>query len=440
MWTKKTALAITLGLVIGTTAACQGGTGSSGTNPKAGDSPAQKEAPPEPVTIELLVGWKIADEDLEQIFHKPLRAKYPHIKLNITAATTTDNITTRVAAGAVPDMLIMGTANFQQLLDLGVALDLNEQIRLQNFDLNRLDPAIVQTIKGFGKKGEIFALPYGLNYDALYYNKSLFDRFAVGYPTDGMTWDAVIELGKKVSRTDGGVQYRGLAASNLIRLASPLSLNRFDSTGKVSINNDEWKKAYQIMQSIVSISGNTNDKKNSDELNAFLYDKTISMYPYIGLFHRMAEAVKGGLDWDVVTYPTFPGKPGIYGEADAYYLFVTPNSKQQKAAFQVISAVLSNEAQLDSSKKGSVVSPLVNKEVRDNYGKESDVLKGKNVQAIFKSRPVPMHNNPTKFDAIADGQINAKALDLYGNKKDINTIIRETEEAINQKIAEQGAK
>lgn len=435
--------ALALALIVGTTAACsQGGAGSKGTEPsKSQGNEAKKEAPPVPVTIELLVGWKIIDEDLEQIFYKPLAAKYPHIKLNITTATTTNNITTMVAAGTVPDMLIMGTGNMQQVLDLNVALDLNEQIKLQGFDMNKLDPSIVQTIKSFGKKGEIFALPYGLNYDALYYNKSLFDRFAVGYPTDGMTWDAVIDLAKKVTRTDGGVQVRGLGSSTLVRIASPLALNRFDpATGKASINTEAWKRAFQVYQSIVSIPGNTNEKKNSDELNAFLYDKTMSMYPYIGLFHRMAEAAKGGLDWDLATYPQFPDKPGVYGEADAYYLFVTPNSKHQKEAFQVISAVLEKEAQLAASKKGSVVTPLIDKEVRDSFGKESEVLKGKNVQAIFKHRPVPIHGNLTKFDATADGQLNSGALQLFGNAKDINTIIRETEEAINQKVAAQGSK
>ncbi|MEF3306510.1 ABC transporter substrate-binding protein [Paenibacillus sp. GYB003] len=436
---KRIMPAAALAVMVAATAACGGGSGQGGGQQNQGGE-AKKEAPPEPVTIELLAGWKITDEDLDQIFYKPLAAKYPHIKLNITTATSTNNITTMVAAGTVPDMVIMGTANFQQLLDLGVALDLNEQIKLQNFDMNRLDPVIVQTIKAFGKKGEIFAMPYGLNYDALYYNKSLFDRFAVAYPTDGMTWDAVIELGKKVTRTDGGVQYRGLASSNLVRIASPLALNRFDSSGKAAINTEGFKKAYQIYQSIVSIPGNTNEKKNSDELNAFLYDKTISMYPFIGLFHRMAEAAKGGLDWDLVTYPVFPDKPGVYGEADAYYLFVTPSSKHQKEAFQVISAVLSKEAQLASSKKGSVVTPLVDKEVRDSFGKESEVLKGKNVQAIFKNRPVPIHSNPSKYDAIADAQLNSGALQLFGNAKDINTIIRETEEAINKKVAEQAGK
>ncbi|RKN86265.1 ABC transporter substrate-binding protein [Paenibacillus ginsengarvi] len=431
---------VALALMIGTTAACSSnsaGTGGLKTQTGAG----KQEAPPEPVTINMLTDWKITDDDLNQIFYKPLAAKYPHLKLNIITASNTVNIKSLIAAGDVPDMLLTGTEGFQQMLDLGVALDLNELIRLQGFDMNRLDPIIVQTIKGFGKKGEIYALPYGMNYNALYYNKSLFDRFAVKYPTDGMTWGDTIELGKRVSRNDGGVLYRGLAASHLVKIASPLSLNRFDpATGKVSINTDQWKRAYEVFQSIVSIPNNTNDKKNGDELNAFLYDKTIAMYPYIGLFHRMADAVKGGLDWDLVTYPTFPDKPGVYGEADAYYLFVTPNSKHQKEAFQVISTALSDDAQLASSKKGTIVTPLVKKEVRDSFGQESDVLKGKNVQAIFKNRPVPYHSNPKKYDAIADSELNAGSLQLYGNAKDINTIIRESEEKIAKKVAEQEGK
>ncbi|CAG7614185.1 ABC transporter substrate-binding protein [Paenibacillus allorhizosphaerae] len=438
MRNKKIMPAIALAVTVAATSAC--GAGGGDQKREQGEA-AKKEAPPEPVTITLLAGWKITDEDYEEVFFKPLAAKYPHIKLNVITSTTTNNITTMVAAGEVPDMLIMGTGNMQQMIDLNTALDLNEQIKQQKFDLNRLDPIIVQTIKAFGKKGEIFALPYGMNYDALYYNKALFDRFGVAYPADGMTWEAVIDLGKKVTGIEGGVQYRGLGSSNMVRIASPLALNRFDpATGKAKINTEEWKRAYQVYQSIVSIPGNTNDKKGGDELNAFLYDKTIAMYPFIGLFHRMADAAKGGLDWDLATYPQFTEKPGKYGEADAYYLFVTPQSKHQKEAFQVISAILSDDAQLSSSKQGRIVSPLINKEIRDKFGTESEVLKGKNVQAIFKHRPVPIHNNPTKFDATADAQLNSGALQLFGNTKDINTIIRETEEKTNQKVEELGTK
>jgi len=421
------------------TAACGQGGGSG--SPVDEKPSVKEEAPPQPVTLKLYAGWKITDEDYEQIFFKPLRAKYPHIKVETITASGDINIRNMVAAGDVPDLLITGVEGMQSLLDLGVALDLREQIKLQNFDLNRLDPSILQTVKSFGKNGEIVALPYGMNYNALYYNKTLFDRFGVAYPKDGMTWDEVIELGRKVSRTDAGVQYRGLASSNIVRVASPFSLNRFDpATGKASINTEAWKRAFQTYQAILSIPGNTTDKKNSDELNAFLYEKTIAMYPFIGLFHRMAEAAKGGLDWDLATYPQYPDKKGLYGEADGYFLLISPTSKHQKEAFQLIGAVLDESAQLDSAKKGASVPPLNKKEITDQFGIESEVLKGKNVQAIFKHRPVPYHNNPTKYDAIADSALNAAGVQLFTNAKDINTLIRETEESINAKVAAEAGK
>lgn len=439
MYTKTIASAAALALLVGLVSACgQGSTNGTGANPPPS---VKEEAPPQPVTLKLYAGWKITDEDYEQIFFKPLRAKYPHIKLETITASGDINIKNMVAAGEVPDLLITGVEGMQSLLDLGVALDLREQIKLQSFDMNRLDPSIRQTIQSFGKNGEVVALPYGMNYNALYYNKTLFDRFGAAYPKDGLTWDEVIELAKKVTRTDAGVQYRGLASSNIVRVASPFSLNRFDpATGKAKIDTPEWRRAFQTYQAIVSIPGNTNAKRNSDELNAFLYDKTISMYPFIGLFHRMADAVKGGLDWDLATYPQYPDKKGLYGEADAYFLLISPNSKHQKEAFQVISTVLSDEAQLDSARKGSVVPPLVKKEITDQFGLDSEVLKGKNVQAIFKHRPVPYHNNPTKYDAIADSLLNSGGLNLFGNAKDINTIIRETEEAINARVAAEAGK
>ncbi|MDF2717664.1 MAG: extracellular solute-binding protein family 1 [Paenibacillus sp.] len=417
------------------TTACGGSNNVTG---QVDAPPSKSEKPPEPVTLNLLTGWKIADEDLQQIFVKPLAAKYPHITLNITSQSGNYNLNNLIATGEVPDLLIFGKDDMQRMLDLEVALDLNEQIRMQGFDLNQIDPTIVQSIKSYGKKGEIYALPYGMNYSALYYNKDLFDQFGVAYPTDGMKWDEVLDLAKKVTRTAGGVQYRGLETSLVYRLGSPLSLNRFDqATGKAKLNTEEWKKAYQIYHSIISIPGNAPQKKGWDDINPFLFDKTVAMNATLGLLHKMPEAAARGLNWDLATYPQYPEKPGVYFEVDGYFLFATTKSKHPKEAFQVISAALSEEAQLESSKRGMVVSPLTSKKVRDAFGTESEPLKGKNVQAIFKLRPAPIHGYLTKFDAEADKLIYSNSLKLYDNV-DINTIIRETEEAINQKVASLG--
>ena len=85
---------------------------------------------------------------------------------------------------------------------------------------------------------------YGKPSAEMYYNKDLFDRFGVPYPKDGMTWDEVYALAQKVTRTEGGVAYKGFAFQDFyLFTANQLSLSFVDGkTEKSVVNSDGWKK------------------------------------------------------------------------------------------------------------------------------------------------------------------------------------------------------
>jgi multiple sugar transport system substrate-binding protein len=59
--------------------------------------------------------------------------------------------------------------------------------------------------KHYSPKEKIFALPMTLGYYVMYYNNNIFDKFGVSYPKDGMTWDDVAALAKKVSHLESGL-------------------------------------------------------------------------------------------------------------------------------------------------------------------------------------------------------------------------------------------
>ncbi|NOU90117.1 extracellular solute-binding protein [Paenibacillus sp. LMG 31460] len=59
----------------------------------------------------------------------------------------------------------------------------------------------------------------------LYYNKDIFDKFGISYPRNGMTWDEVYDLAKKLNRTEDGISYRGFGmAAGAMFTVNPLSL------------------------------------------------------------------------------------------------------------------------------------------------------------------------------------------------------------------------
>src|SRR5699024_12294781 len=98
-------------------------------------------------------------------------------------------------------------------LDMNLLLDLNPLIEFNDFELDRLEPSILEYLEEMSHDGELNGLPYIRPEYALVYNKDIFDLFGVSYPEDNMTWDEVIDLAQEVTGERNGVQYRGLHAA-----------------------------------------------------------------------------------------------------------------------------------------------------------------------------------------------------------------------------------
>lgn len=64
------------------------------------------------------------------------------------------------------------------------------------------------------------------NTEAVFYNKDLFDKFGIDYPTDNMTWDEMYELSKNMTRSDGDIQYYGYLYMAINNIFFPTSTSK----------------------------------------------------------------------------------------------------------------------------------------------------------------------------------------------------------------------
>jgi multiple sugar transport system substrate-binding protein len=314
---------------------------------------------------------------------------------------------------------------------------MTELVKSTKFDLNRFDPQMITDTKIGSPKGELYGVPYSRNFHAFYYNKDIFDKFGVPYPQDGLTWDQTVEIGRKVTRVDGGTQYRGLDPGNGIGwIYQPLGIEADDyKTGKATLNTDGWKKVFELVKAINTIPGNA---PKGAPLDNFLKEKTLAMMAYTNMFSQLEQPTKEGFSWDVTQYPSYPERPNIYGNASVNIMLITQNSKYKDQAMQVIEVATSDELQTESSRQGRI-SPLASKAIQGEFGKSLDVLKGKRIESIFKSKPVPYPNSSpyrSKSESIA-----RKYFDMYWQGTiDLNTALSRGDEEINKMLAEEKAK
>jgi multiple sugar transport system substrate-binding protein len=336
-----------------------------------------------------------------------------------------------LASGTAPDILVGSILELDRYKKLQTMVDLNPLIKKQKFDLTRIEPALMDTVKVYGDKGEIYGLVYTANFNALFYNKDIFDKFGVPYPKDGMYWEDAIDLGRKVTRSSDGVQYRGIDPENITRLASGLGVGFLDSkTFKATIQS--WKPAYELLQKMIDIPGNSPAKVKEFDKDPFVKDHVVAMRATTNIIGDLKKQSESDLRWDLATYPQYKNNPGNFGVAGGRALSISPASKDPDSAFKVIAAVLSDQVQTEMNKLGTL-SPLTNREVQKAFGQAIPELKGKNISAIYKLKPGI--RKVTNYDVLSNKIVFTHSVDLYNGGKDINTVIRETEEELNQAVA-----
>ncbi|CAG7614659.1 hypothetical protein PAESOLCIP111_01734 [Paenibacillus solanacearum] len=380
-------------------------------------------------------------ELFEEKIAGPVRTKYPQYTLKYIPPGT--DLTGLITSGTVPDVLWLSLSEMRKhLLQLRLQYDLTELITKNKYDLNRFDPAAVQTIRNVSGDGKIFGLPDSFNPMVLFYNKDVFDRFGVPYPTNGMTWDGAYELARKLTRSDSGVSYRGMGMFyRLVFNGNQFSLPLIDaSTAKpLASSTPNWKRLLDNTKRFYEIEGNmAGFKTGSDgnsELNSFLTDRNMAM-----IVSPLSSYNREGfqkLNWDMVAAPTFPELPKVGFQSEPRVYFIT-GGKYKEQAFQAVAHLLSDEVQIKNNKDGQLTS-LKNEEVRKTFGQQTPALSGKNTSAVYYNQfaPTPAFNPNYSTDPAT---ILAKEFnEVLAGKQDVNSVLRSTDEKIAKAIEEEKA-
>ncbi|GAA3405225.1 ABC transporter substrate-binding protein [Paenibacillus hodogayensis] len=409
------------------------GCGDKGTDPADGNG--KKPEKLETVTLNFLYNG-YSKELLEELKGK-VENHFPNIKLNVMLEGKGNMLEDVVGAGISVDAIARSAGGLPGTLRDKLVTDLTPYMTKYKFDVNRFSPGVLETVKSYSDKGEFLIMPYELNNSTLYFNKSLFDKFGVPYPTDNMTWDQVYDITKKMTRVEGGVNYKGFKFSALnLAFRNQMGLPFADpATGKTTINTDPWKKWVESMVRFYDIPGN---EPSAEDTANFFTNQTLAMMAGPSPLDLLPAAVQKGLDWDVVTLPNFEGMKGVGSQMNAPFYSIMPNSKYKDETFEVLAYIVSDEIQAANARKGHVP-VLRDDKVLNDFGKDLDILKGKNVKAFYAekiAKPVPTVLN--------DGSIRAKLsqiIDTYKtSQQDLNSMLRKAEEDANKQIEEQNKK
>ncbi len=130
------------------------------------------------------------------------------VKVNIEVIDW-DNYWTLLEAGAsggeMPDVFWMHSNTAQMYMENNILLDLTDYIAA---DANVTEDKYYDGVwKLYSSGGKQYALPKDHDTIALLYNKAIFDKYGVEYPTDSWTWEDMYEAAKKITEGSNGEVY-----------------------------------------------------------------------------------------------------------------------------------------------------------------------------------------------------------------------------------------
>ena len=386
--------------------------------------------------VELLVqdvNTGTTDEQFLKFFVEPIQKKYPQIKLT----QTRDAIDKLLAAGTPPDIVLVSNPYLATIQEADIPEDLTQMIKTYSVDLQRFEPALIEQLHKLGGNKEIHGLPFAMNYGVLTYNKDLFDKFGVAYPKETNSWEELLELAKKLTRTDSGTAYIGIMPSALGSMYWQYGVPVFDkSKNSALLTTDQHAKVFSLLNQFYSIPGYIQNNTYAHSSNLFFKEFRVGMYPgwiaaLISTFRN--SGTQDMFNWDITSHPYFSDKPGYGREVDFHMAVVNKSSSKREAAYQVLLSITSDEVQTAISKAGRM--PVLTKqEILDVFGQDSGLFEKKNLKNIFLMKPAPLPE-ASKFDPKINALLNGEVTrNVVIDRMDINTALRNAEEKANKEI------
>ena len=373
----------------------------------------------------------------DDLYGNLLKKKFPNLSVKLYSPAKESGgqtLTELVAAGVSLDLIKASGATFYTLLvDNSLHDDVSDLIAKYNYDLNKFYPTVLTYMRSFGTGKEIYGIPNAVAATALFYNKDLFDKFGVQYPKDGMTWDEVYELARKLTRKDGGVEYLGFQENiSFLTITNQLEQSFLDpKTNKPTINNDRWKLFINNFARFHEIDGNA---MLSSYNNAMWQEGRVAM----------AVGSSGGswnftyqapFKWDIVELPYFKEAPGKGSGLQVPFHAISKTSKNRELAFLVAAYIASEPIQTEVAKNG-YVPPIKIDNLSSILGTGDPHLAGKNIKAAVPletaAKPFPTNG----YQSLIAGYVNTAYREVATGKKDVNTALRDAEELAEKKLQE----
>lgn len=313
---------------------------------------------------QVTLNWALWDWNATA-YYQPLIDAYekahPNVKIEYTDLGSNDYSTvlqTQLSGGGsdFDIVTIKDMPGYTNLISANLILPLDDYIAAQKIDTAGYG-GVVEALR---LNGKVYALPFRSDFWLLYYNKDLFDKAGVAYPTNDMTLAQFDDLARKVTSGFGADKVYGTHFHiwrSTVELPAILD-------GKHTVIADDYsfmKPYYErvlalqkdgIVQSYAAL------KTSNTHYSGPFFNAQIATLPMGSWFIATQIAkVKSGeskaVNWGIAKFPHPEGVPAGTTAATITGLAVPVNSKKQDAALDFVKFVSGPEGAAVVAKTGT---------------------------------------------------------------------------------------
>lgn len=332
---------------------------TGGTSGAAGTTGGNKYTGPK-VTIKL-IHWNQAGQ-VEQMVIDQVVSQFekenPNIQVNAQIVNTDYEVklNTMIASGTVPDVFLVPDGDFGTWVKTGVMLDIDSRVRSSKvLNLNDIYPSAWERYQWNGKTmgvGHFYALPKDIGPVCMYYNKDLFKKEGVAFPsaTTAMTLPQALAMWQKLSKDtdgDGKIDVYGITRMwwEGVVLSSGGQILSGDHKSFVMGSDQKSISAIQYIADLinkyhVAPDGTTLGSMNEDTMFASGRAACIE-----NLRASVTSYRQYGFNWDVCPVPAGTVNPGENSWSGSVGYAVYSKSQHPDAAYKLVEYFASPEGQ-----------------------------------------------------------------------------------------------
>ena len=330
----------------------------------------------EKTTIRITWWGEVSENDAEMQMIEKFNAEHDDIEVIADVVPGDgygDRLLTSFSSGEGYDIFASGEGDFYKWVGVNMPLSMNEFIANDTEWVNEMNTALYN----FGNiGGEQYYFVRDYNPLCLFYNKDVFDKYGVEYPSADWTWDDAIAAAKKMTVKDekGNYECFGFNAQSWEYAA----LTYFTSKG-LDIVNEDCTSVEGFLNSpemAAALSEYVNFSIGEDRISPDAADQdTFGSAAAMLINGNLAMTISGA--WDKATFENsgcnygtavVPGNHANYLCASAFA--VSKNCKNPAAAWEVIKAMSGSEcAALRAQYTAALpTSDALLEEMKANYG------------------------------------------------------------------------